>query len=185
MPLVLKVLWIGEKVFLLYVTASNEIPTVRKIDAKNTQVLIVPGKKLDDILIVPYIRMINDISRDNEWKFTSEELEIRTLTSQYSFLANLLKKTSKISLNSHDLGELDTNEERRKKLKKVEEKVEKTGLLKNPMIYVNSDQSSDPEEEYEEADVVELKLNEKAQRWLTFARRQNFEYVEMLKKQKK
>jgi hypothetical protein len=63
-------------------------------------------------------------------------------------------------------------------------------ILKSPPVHVNSDQSSDPEEEeeeeeYDEADVVELKLNDKAQRWLTFARRQNFEYVEMLKNLKK
>jgi hypothetical protein len=64
------------KVFLLYITTSNEVPRDRKIDEKNNHVMVVPGKKLDSLLLNQYLNIINHISDQNEWKFTSEELEL-------------------------------------------------------------------------------------------------------------
>lgn len=64
------------KVFLLYITTSNEIPRDRKIDENNNHVMVVPGKKLDSLLLNQYLNIINHVSGQNEWKFTSEELEL-------------------------------------------------------------------------------------------------------------
>jgi len=71
------------KVFLLYVTTSNEVPRDRKVDENNSHVLIVPGRKLSSILLPYYLGIIGNVSEENVWKFTRQELEI----------PNLLKKT--------------------------------------------------------------------------------------------
>ena len=70
-----------KKLFLLFVTTSDQIPRERKIDEKNENVLIVPGKKLNSILLNDYLKIINNISLNNEWEFTQEELEIRNLSN--------------------------------------------------------------------------------------------------------
>jgi len=68
-----------KRVFLLYVTSSDKIPRERKIDENNPNVLIVPGKKLDSILLNDYLKIINNISLNNKWEFTKEELKICNL----------------------------------------------------------------------------------------------------------